>query len=81
MVILYNLFANGEPDSRAREFVPLVQPLKHAEYAFKELRTDSQPAVLHGECPLGGSAPLRGDVDVRDSGALLLDGVADQVLE
>ena len=46
-----DLFADRESDTGAVKFLPLVQPLKHAEYSFEKLRFNPESVVLNGEHP------------------------------
>ena len=80
-VPLDDLLADSQSDAGARKLFPFVQPLKHAENSLKILRVNSQAVILHRECPLL-SAILGGrDVYLGHSRALILDGVADEVLK
>ena len=82
-VPLDDLLADRQADAGAGELFPLVQPLEHAEDPFEVLRLDSQPVVLAPRTSTSLAAvPGRDETwTCGDSGALVLDGVADQVLK
>src|SRR3984893_8955331 len=76
-----DLFANRESDAGAVKFLPLVQPLKHSENSFEKLRFDSETVVLNRKHPFVGVVRHGRDVDPRNSGAPVLDGIANEVLK
>src|SRR3984885_4864540 len=76
-----DLFANRKSDTGAVKFLPLVQSLEYPENLFKKLRFDSEPIVLNREHPFVGVVRHGRDVDPRNTGAPVLDGIADEVLK
>ena len=77
-----DLLADGQSDAGAGKLFPLVQPLEHAKNLFKVLRINSQSVVFHRKHPFLSAAPGDGDVHLGNAaGALVLDGIADQVLK
>jgi hypothetical protein len=78
---LNNFFADGQFDPGDRELFPLVQPLEHSKDFFEVLRIDSQAIVSHRKYPdLLGIAGGR-NMHLRRSRAVVLDGIANQILE
>src|SRR6185437_3924329 len=77
-----DLLADGQADAGAGKLFPLVQPLEHAKNLFKVLRINSQSVVFHRKHPFIFSAAGDGDMHLGNAaGALVLDGISDQVLE
>src|SRR6266545_7297097 len=79
-VPLDDLFADAQPDARAREFFLSVKPLKNHEDALEILRRDANAIVAHGQFPDRPLA-LAADVDLRRRFSVELEGVAHEVLE
>ena len=76
-----DLLADGQSDAGAGKLFPLVQPLEHAKDLVEVLRINSQSVVFHREDPFLPAMSGGGDVHLGNSGTLVLDGVADQVLK
>lgn len=75
------LLADRQAHACAIILIPLMEPLKHSEDLFKELRVDSHSVVFYGELPHGSAILFGGYVYVRHPMPLVLDGVAHKVLK
>src|SRR6185436_12325424 len=80
-VLLDDLPADRQPDPGAGKLVAPVQALEHSEDLLEILRIDTQAVVVDRERPGRAAISCGGDVNSRDPRTLVLDGVADQVLE
>src|SRR5438445_1554668 len=78
---LQNLLANGQSDSRALELRSPVQALKKDEDPFKVLWVNSHAIVPHGKNPFLATVFGGRDMHVRHFGAVVFDGVPDEVLK
>src|ERR1700687_4903704 len=76
-----DLLADGQSDAGAGKLFPFVQPLEHAKNLFEVLRINPQSVVPHREDPFLPATTGSGNMHPGNSGALILDGIADQVLK
>src|SRR5712691_8957668 len=79
-VPLDDLFADGQPDTCARIFLPSMQALEDVKDALGMPRLESNSVIAHGKAPLL-SVLFGGDVDAGALTAAELDGIAEQVLQ
>jgi hypothetical protein len=80
-VPLDDSLADRQPYTGAGNLLPSVEPLEHSEDPFQVLRLNAWPIVFDGEYPFCLSNGVGRNVHKGDGVVVVLDGIADEVLE
>jgi hypothetical protein len=80
-VLLDDLLTDGQPNARSSVFVASMQALEHAEDPLEILRIDADAIIGDRKNVAVGGVNGGRDVDPRRRRSMILDRIADQVLE